>query len=188
MLKNISKFILKAFGWKIIANITPEIKKSVLIVAPHTSNWDFVIRRMVYFALNVNVKFLIKKEFFRFPLDQILKKLGGIPVKRDSANLVVNHIVNILKKNDSLIITITPEGTRKYNAHWKKGFYHIAQSAKVPIVLGYLDYKKKEAGIGHVIYTSGNFDKDFKFIEDFYRDKTAKYPDKFNLTKRENRY
>lgn len=182
MIKSLSKLILRLCSWKITGILSPDIKKFVLIVAPHTSNWDFIIGRLALFVIGIKAKFLIKKELFKFPLGIILKSLGGIPVERRKASGVVNQAVNIFHKYDSLILVITPEGTRNYNNKWKKGFYFIAEQANLPIAVAYLDYLKKQGGIDHFFYPTGNFKKDFKYIEDFYKDKTAKHPRKFNLS------
>jgi 1-acyl-sn-glycerol-3-phosphate acyltransferase len=181
-LKLIAKFILKIWGWKIHGIIPPGVKKCIIIAAPHTSNWDFFIGRFAYFAIGVKVKFLIKKEVFVFPIGPIVKAWGGIAVDRGKRNNIVQQVVSIFNNSESLYFLITPEGTRKYSARWKKGFYLIAEQANIPIALGYADFKKKEAGIGPVIYPSGDYDKDLKIIQDFYRNITAKYPENFSLT------
>lgn len=181
MLYFLSKLILKLNGWKIIGGIPEGVKKCVVIVAPHTSMWDFVWGRLAYWQLGVKVKFLIKKEVFVFPYKWLLLKLGGIPVDRKKSSNLVDVVAQLFKQHDSLFITITPEGTRHYAAHWKKGFYYIALKAKVPIAFGILDYKKKEGGIGMIMNPSGDFDADFKIIQDFYRGRGAKHPENYNL-------
>lgn len=181
-MRKISHLILKLLGWKVYGQIPENIKKCVLVEAPHTSNMDFIIGRLAFFYLGIKAKFLIKKELFIQPLGLILKKLGGIPVDRKKSNNIVDYIATLLKNSEELVVVITPEGTRKYNPNWKKGFYYIALKAKVPIVLAYIDYGKKEGGIGKVIYPSGNFEKDFNEIVEFYINKTARYPKKFNLS------
>lgn len=182
MLKKFSIIILKLFGWKIKGSIPEDIKKLVLIVAPHTSNIDFIIGKIASFYFNRKLQILIKKELFFFPLNIILKSLGAIPVNREKASGIVEQIVNKFNNNDSFILSITPEGTRSYNKNWKKGYYYIAQKADVPIAIGFLDYKKKEVGIEKIISTSGDYKNDFKIIQDIYKTKTAKYPKKFNLS------
>ncbi|MBM3437224.1 MAG: glycerol acyltransferase [Bacteroidetes bacterium] len=180
-MQHISKLILKIFGWRIIGLMPADVKKCVVIVAPHTSYWDFVWGRLAYWAMGVKVKFLIKQEVFVFPFGGLLKRMGGIPVNRRNSANMVEVISRMFKKNQSLYITITPEGTRKKVAHWKKGFYYIALKAGVPIALGILDYRTKEGGIGKIFSPSGNLEQDFKMIEEFYRGRTGKHPEKFNL-------
>jgi len=181
-MSKVSYLILKLLGWKVYGQLPENAKKCVLVEAPHTSNVDFIIGRLAFFQLGIKAKFLIKKELFFPPLGFILKKLGGIPIDRSRSNKVIDYVATLLKNSDELVVVITPEGTRKYNPNWKKGFYFIALKAKVPIVLAYIDYRKKEGGIGKVIYPSGNFERDFAEITEFYIDKTAKYPEKFNLS------
>lgn len=181
-MKYISKFILWLMGWKIKGGITHNEKKAVIVAAPHTSNWDFIIGRLAYFVLGVNVKFLIKKESFFWPIGGIVKAWGGIPVDRGKRSNLVEQMVRYFSDYESLYLIVTPEGTRKRVKQWKRGFYFISRQAGVPMVLGYLDYKRKEGGLGPVIYPSGDYEKDLEKIQNFYRDKTARYPGKFNLT------
>lgn len=182
MLKVISRFILKITGWK--THVEPHLtyQRCVLLMAPHTSNWDFVIGRLALWAIGVNTSFLIKKEAFFFPVSLLLRKMGGIPVDRSQSKKVVWEIAKLLNKSKSLALVITPEGTRSLRREWKKGFYYIASIADVPVVLGYLDYAKKEAGIGGIIYPSDDYGGDLAKIYDFYKDFTARHPEKFNLS------
>lgn len=181
MLRHISLFILNAFGWKFIGTMPAEIKKCVVIVAPHTSYWDFVWGRLAFWAMGVKVKFLIKKEVFVFPFSGLLQRMGGIPVDRKSSSNMVKVISGMFKKQNTLYITITPEGTRKKVMNWKKGFYYIAIQAKVPIAFGILDYRTRECGVGKIFTPSGDWDSDFIKIQDYYRGRTGKHPEKFNL-------
>jgi len=181
MKKLLARFCLRLFGWHIHNVIPVGTKKAVIIAAPHTSNWDFFIGRFAYWAVGVDIQFLIKKEAFKFPYAGLLKMAGGIPVDRSKNNKMVEQITEMLNQSETFFIMITPEGTRKPNPHWKKGFYHIAMAAGVPIAIGYLDYAKKEGGIGKMFYPTGDYDKDIKEIKDFYRDKTARHPERFAL-------
>ncbi len=175
------KTMLRMKGWKMVGEIPEDIKKSVTIAAPHTSIEDFFIGLYYHWYANRKVCFLVKKEFFKPVVGWILKKLGGIPVDRSKATNVVTSVVEQFEKYDELNIVITPEGTRKRTEHWKKGFYYIACKANVPIIVGFMDFSKKVCGTGPIIYPSGDFDTDFKTIEDFYRGMKGKYPEKFNL-------
>jgi len=179
---HIARFIFHIKGWKLYGSIPEGLKKCVIIQAPHTSMTDFFIGWLGSKVLRVKFRFMIKKEAFIFPLAGIIKAMGGIPVDRSKSQGIVKQIVNIFNTSENLYLVITPEGTRKYTAEWKKGFYYIAQAAQVPVLLGYIDYKKKICGVGRQIHISGNFEEDFKIIEDFYRGFNAKYPEKFNLT------
>lgn len=180
-MRGLAKLILRMMGWKIIDTIPRDIKKCVMVIAPHTSNWDFVIGRLAFFQLRLPVKFLIKKELFVFPLGSLIKAMGGIPVDRKKSHNVVMQVADKFNKRDSLFVVITPEGTRSYNPKWKKGFYYIAEMADVPIALGYLDYKKKEGGIGKIFRPSTKIHHDLQHIYAFYKDKKGKHPEKFGL-------
>jgi len=176
------KFILKLMGWKVVINIPPDIKKCVVMMAPHTSNWDFLYGWLGYMSIGVNSKYLIKKEAFVFPLGGILKAIGGLPVDRQASTNIVHQVGEMFKENESLFITITPEGTRSLRHTWKRGFYHIAELAQVPVAFGFLDYKNKVGGIGGMLFPTGNYESDLKKIESFYEDKGARFPEKFNLS------
>lgn len=173
-MRTISILILKLLGWKITSNFPKDIKKCVLIFAHHTSNIDFVIGRLTFFSFGINPKFFIKKELFFFPLGLILKMLGGIPIDRQKKNKVVTNISETFNNSDDFKLLITPEGTRKYVKTWKRGFYHIAIDAKVPIVLTFIDYPTKTGGVGPIIHPSGNYEADFAIIRDFYKEYSGK--------------
>lgn len=181
MWKWIGEKTLKILGWKIVGSVP--VKKCVITVAPHTSIADFILGRLAYCSIDMEVKFLIKKEFFDIPiLKSLLEKMGGLPVDRSRNNNTVTQVAAMFKKYDCLNIVIAPEGTRKLVRNWKKGFYYIAEKAEVPVVLGFLDFKKKELGFGPMFYPTGNYEEDWKFMESFYRGITAKHPEKYNLS------
>ncbi len=182
MKQKIAKFILRVLGWKVIFEVPANTKKFVVLMAPHTSNWDFLLGWVGYMSLGVQSKYLMKKEAFVFPLNIILKAMGALPVDRKASTNVVIQVGDMFQHTDSLVITITPEGTRSLNRNWKRGFYYIAEHAQVPIALGFLDYKNKTGGIGGIFIPTGNYDTDLKQIESFYYDKQARHPEKFNLS------
>ncbi|MBA9077459.1 MULTISPECIES: lysophospholipid acyltransferase family protein [Rufibacter] len=174
--KLLSKIIFKVAGWKLKGNIPPDLKKAVMIAAPHTSNWDFVYSRAAFYLMDIPVRMTIKKEAFFFPIGNLISSMGAIPVDRKKNNNLVSFMVDLFKDHEQMIMMVTPEGTRKYQPRWKKGFYHAAMGAGVPIVLGFLDYAKKEAGIGPIIYPTGDYEADLEKIKAFYRTVTPKYP------------
>lgn len=182
MIKWLAGFILKIFGWKVTAGVPEGIDKAVIIMAPHTSNWDFVIGRLAFASKGIRISLMIKKESFFFPLGPVLRALGGIPVDRRHSQNTVKNISRYFETREKFYLVITPEGTRKRVERWKKGFYFIAEHAQVPILLGYMDYRKKEGGIGPMITPGGDFDKDFAVIRDFYSGMHARHPEKFNLS------
>jgi 1-acyl-sn-glycerol-3-phosphate acyltransferase len=177
----ISKLILKLCGWKVVGPALDE-KKFVCIVAPHTSFWDFVWGFLSYRSLGISANFLIKKEFFVFPIKRLLLKLGGIPVNREQARNMVKYCVDLFDTKDKLALTITPEGTRKYTTKWKKGFYYIAREANVPLYVGFIDYQKKEVGIITKFEITGEFNKDFAEIQNLLRGYKGKYPQNYSLS------
>ncbi len=176
---NFSKFILnKILGWKVV-NVKPDISKSIIVVAPHTSNWDFIIAKLAYSSIGRTANFLMKEEWFFFPFNLIFKGIGGIPVKRGRSAALTDTLAEEFKKRESMQLGITPEGTRKPVKEWKKGFYFIAIKANVPLVLIGLDYKKKEASFLDVFYPTGDYRKDIKEIRAYYKDITPKKPENF---------
>jgi 1-acyl-sn-glycerol-3-phosphate acyltransferase len=181
MLKLFARLMLKLMGWKIKGVIPPGTKKCVIAVAPHTSYWDFVIGRLAYWVMGIKASFLIKKEVFKFPFKRLLLHMGGIPVDRGRSSKMVDQVSERFRKSESLYIVITPEGTRKPVKQWKKGFYYIAYKAGVPIALGYLDYAKKEGGVGKVIIPDGDIEKQMQEIKDFYKGMTPKHPERFRI-------
>lgn len=144
MLSLLARWTLRLLGWKINSVIPPGMNKCIIAVAPHTSFYDFVIGRLAYWKMGIKVKFLIKKESFRFPFKRLLLHMGGIPVDRGRSSKMVDEVVGWFDRSESLYIVITPEGTRKPVKHWKKGFYYIALKAGVPIALGFLDSEAKQ--------------------------------------------
>lgn len=159
----------------------PNVPKQVVIVAPHTSNWDFIIGVLVLFALDLKANWIGKHTIFTPPFNLIMEWLGGIPVNRSLPNDLVNTTRERFELQENMILGIAPEGTRRKVAKWKQGFYRIASGADVPIVCAALDYKNRTIDFGPKITPSGDYDKDFKIIRDYYAGVTAKFPEKFSL-------
>lgn len=178
--------MLRLFHWD-IGPVGEDIPKCVICVAPHTSNWDFIVGKLFYTAIGRNAKFLIKKEWYVFPLNFIFNALGGVPIDRSRKKgdgqtpSTTEQMVNEFNKRDSFQLAITPEGTRKKTQEWKKGFYYIALGAKVPILPAYIDYKKKEAGFMAPFYPTGDAEKDILSIRALYANVVGKHPEKFIL-------
>lgn len=185
-MKWLGKFILHLGGWKLISDFDDRMKNAIIIEAPHTSMWDFVWGRAGLWALGVKCHFLIKKEMFFFPLGAILRSLGAVPVDRGhDKKQFFDEIINRLKTDNNFSLVVTPEGTRKLNKNWKKGYYFIAQQSEKPIFLAWIDYPSKTCGMSkqNMIIPSGNYEKDFTKIQNFYRTIRAKFPENFNLSK-----
>lgn len=158
------------------------MKKMVLLAAPHTSNFDFVYGRFGATILGMKTRYLIKKEAFKGPMGWLVKQAGGIPVDRKKNNHIVDEVAELFAKNDSFYLMVTPEGTRSLVKKWRRGFYAMALKANVPIGCVYLDYRKREVGLGLIVQPSGDYEKDLAIIQNFYRDKAPRHPDRFNLS------
>jgi len=177
----LSIFLLKISKWRVEGSL-PNIPKFVMIAAPHTSNWDFPIMMFIAFKLRGKLYWMGKDTIFRKPFKGVFKWLGGIPIDRSGSNNVVRQMVDKFQDTDRLILTIPPSGTRKRVGKWKSGFYHIASGANVPVVLGFLDFKRKAGGIGPVVTLTGDMEQDMKDIRAFYSNIEGKYPEKTLLT------
>lgn len=175
----ISLFLLKILGWKKEGTLPVE-KKYVMIAAPHTSNWDFLYTILIAFAFKLKIFWMGKNTLFKKPFGPLVKWMGGIPVNRDRSNNLVDETIAWFNKNERLVIVVPPEGTRSKTTYWKTGFYHIAYGAGVPILLGYLDYKRKAGGFGPTFHPTGLIDDDMVIIRDFYSNITGRNPDMFN--------
>lgn len=180
--RSFSIFLFWLFGWKAIGQAPKGVDKAILVVAPHTSNWDFPIGRFYAWIARSPVRFLIKKEMYFWPAGWILDKIGGVPVDRKKSANLVDAIAGLFEDYDQIYIAITPEGTRKLVHDWKKGFYFIAKKADVPILLSFIDYKNKTVGMGEPFKVTGDFDADMKKIKEFYMDKGARHPEMFSLS------
>lgn len=178
-MQKLSQWILRLAGWKIIIT-TKEPQKSIICVAPHTSNWDFIVGKLSYWATNRKASFLIKSSWFVFPFGSMFAAMGGVPVDRSKRTSVTDQMAEEFKKRDKFHLAITPEGTRSLRQKWKMGFYHIALKANVPIELAYIDYKKKEMGIKEIFVPTGDEVADIKHIREYYRDVNARFPEKFH--------
>ncbi|MEX2511624.1 MAG: 1-acyl-sn-glycerol-3-phosphate acyltransferase [Cyclobacteriaceae bacterium] len=180
-MRNLALFVFWITGWKISGEWPKGVKKAVLIAVPHTSNWDLLYARAAFFIMKVPVKFTIKKEVMVGPLGWLIKSLGGIAIDRKRMpgkrkQTYTEAMIQMLNAQDELVIMVTPEGTRKYVPKWKSGFYHIAQGAGVPIVIGFLDYKNKLAGIGPTIQPNGQMEAQIEEMMAFGRTIKGKFP------------
>jgi 1-acyl-sn-glycerol-3-phosphate acyltransferase len=150
-----------------------------LIAAPHTSNWDLPYLLAFATIFGVRVNWMGKHTLFRGPVGWLMRKLGGIPVRRHRSNDLVQQMASVIQAEDRIALVVPAEGTRSYTPHWKSGFYHIARAANVPIVLSYLDYARRRGGFGPELIPSGDIREDMEEIRAFYADKKGRYPDKF---------
>ena len=180
ILRALSVGFLKLAGWRIQGTLPPGAEKSVLIAAPHTSNWDLPYTLMVAFSLRLTVYWMGKEQIFRFPFRGLMMWLGGIPVQREKSNNLVAASVEAIKAaSGPLQLVVPPEGTRSKTRYWKTGFYHIAVGAQVPIVMAYMDYEKKISGLGPVFEPTGNIEVDMAQIKAFYANFKGKNASQF---------
>jgi 1-acyl-sn-glycerol-3-phosphate acyltransferase len=171
--------VLRLFGWKLDV-VLPNQPKMVVIAAPHTSNWDFVFGLAAILALQIRLHWFGKHTIFREPFRGLLIKLGGIPIDRTASVGVVEQTTQQFQQKAQLLIGLAPEGTRSLAPKWKSGFYQIANAAQVPILVAYLDYKRKVIGLGPLIQPSDDYAADLKKIQDFYRSVTPRKPENFS--------
>ena len=188
MLRWLCKTILKLTGWKVDENVPKEIRKCIVIAAPHTSNWDFWYAMAAFKIYRLKIRFTVKKEWMKFPFSLLMKPLGGIGIDRSPKVAGENRLshteamINLFDENPDLVVLFTPEGTRSRVEKWKTGFYHVALGAGLPICIAYCDYKKKIAGIAKVIFPT-NYEKDMREIMQFYQTVTPKFPQNFSVDK-----
>jgi 1-acyl-sn-glycerol-3-phosphate acyltransferase len=172
----LSRLLFRLAGWK-TEGAVHQPPRFVIIAAPHTSNWDAVIMVVAAYIFRIRISWFIKREAFFFPLGTLIRAVGGIPIDRDARRNVVAQAVEQFTQNERLILAVPPEGTRGKSEGWKTGFYHIAHGAGVPIVLGYLDYRRKVAGLGPAFVPTGDIEADFHVFDQFYAAVTPKFPE-----------
>lgn len=165
--------LLGLAGWRAVGRM-PDEPKLLALGAPHTSNWDFVIMLPFALAIGAKITWMGKDSLFRWPFGPVMRALGGFPVQRGARLNAVEQAVERFRQSDRLILVMSPEGTRRRTAHWKSGFYHIARGANVPVVLGFLDYPNRTAGIGPTVHLTGDVEADMGTIAAFYADKRGR--------------
>lgn len=172
--------LYRRLGWKKeVTRTLPD--KCIICLAPHTSNWDFLLGQLYAGAEGLRINFLMKSDWFVWPLGTFFKKLGGIPVHRNRHTSLTDSLAETATKEKTFRLCVTPEGTRSANADWKKGFYYIALKAGIPILLYGVDYEKRQIECSKSIVPSGNIDSDMAEIKGYFRPFKGKYPEKFAL-------
>jgi len=178
--RKISKCILKLMKWGVNINVDiPLPDKCVICIAPHTSNWDFILCQLALKASGLHSGFLMKETWFFFPLGNIFRAMGGIAVPRKKGASLTQSIIEAGNHSDKFVIAITPEGTRSYNEHWRKGFLHIAYGMNIPILLCYLDFKNRIIALDKEFKYTGIIETDLMQVKKYYKNIPAKYPEKF---------
>lgn len=179
-LRALSLACLNLMGWQVLGALPPNTPKCVLIAAPHTSGWDLPYTLMVAFALRLNIYWMGKQSLFRGPFGPVMRWLGGIAVNREtSGNLVAASAAAIVAADGPLQLVVSPEGTRGKARHWRTGFYFIALQAKVPIILAYMDYRRKVSGLGPEFTPTGDIEADMVVIKHFYAGMQGRRADGF---------
>jgi 1-acyl-sn-glycerol-3-phosphate acyltransferase len=164
-------------GWTAVGEV-PEPRRFIIIAAPHTSNWDFVNFLGLTVDLGIRAHFMGKLSLFKWPIGGFMRQMGGIPVDRSGGLNYVEEMAAEFARRAEFMLTVAPQGTRGKTKKWRTGFYHIAMAAKVPLVVGMMDYGRKTGGLGPLIWPTGDFRADMEKILAVYRDCTPKYPDR----------
>ncbi|MCR4993937.1 MAG: 1-acyl-sn-glycerol-3-phosphate acyltransferase [Bacteroidales bacterium] len=159
----------------------PLPEKYIIALAPHTSNWDFVMGQLFSKAEGFRCQFLMKKEWFRGPLGRYFRRAGGIPVERNRHTSMTDQLAALAMQSDTFALCITPEGTRKRTSEWKHGFYYIALKANLPILLFGLDYSRKRIVFGKTIIPNGDIEQQMAEIKAYFKDFKGKYPENFTI-------
>lgn len=179
MIQKLCRFLLfKAMGWKAVVNV-PMGDKYIIALAPHTSNFDFILGLLYSRAMGFRSDFLMKKEWFFWPLGILMRKLGGIPVYRSRKMSMTDHLAETARQRDTFHLCITPEGTRSRTEEWKKGFYYIALKAGLPILLYGVDYPSKTIRCTKSILPDGDFDRQMTEIKTYFKDFSGRHPKRF---------
>lgn len=178
MFKGLCRLIFRKMGWQVEMTV-PYRDKCIICVAPHTSNWDFIIAELYYHSIGRTAGFLMKKEWFFWPMGVLFRSMGGIPVERSRHVSLTDRVAEAAIKAERFELAVTPEGTRSLATKWKRGFYFIALKAGLPIQLYAIDYKNKRIVCTQELVPSGDVEADMRLIMDYYRPYEGKYPGKF---------
>lgn len=178
MIRRLSAWLLRMAGWTVRVGV-PDYPKTVICVAPHTSNWDFILGELAIRSVGRSAGFLMKKSWFFWPLGPMFRAIGGVAVAHDPARSLTRQLIDRFNASGRLAIAITPEGTRSLTARWHTGFLHVALEANVPICLAAIDFPTKTIVMERTFHPTGNVSADLRAIKDYYKPFTGLYPDKF---------
>jgi len=181
MLASFARAVLRVFGWR-VEFVEPPAPRGIIIVYPHTSNWDFVVGLLAKWAIGIPLRFVGKESLFRgftgATLGRLMRLWGGRPVDRHQASGAVEQLAALMRSEPWFWLALSPEGTRKYRDHLRSGFYHLALAMQVPVGLAFIDYGRKEVGVRDYVRMSGNVDADLRMLRSYYADKRGLYPEK----------
>jgi 1-acyl-sn-glycerol-3-phosphate acyltransferase len=186
LLQKVARASLRWSGWRLVGD-APDVKRCVIIFAPHTSNWDFPLLIGALFAFGRPVAYLAKDALFRFPIAGLLRWTGAVPVERTERHSLVRTLTQAFREREELWLAMSPEGTRARTDHWKSGFYHVAREAGVPLLLAFIDAPNKECGLGDLLVLSGDMDADMARLRAFYSSKTGIRPERASDIRFESR-
>lgn len=172
----LAKALLALLGWRVVS-APPIAAKGVVIIYPHTSNWDFLIGVLARAVLQLPMHWIGKDTLFRWPFGGIMRALGGTPVDRSKPHGLVNDLRKELERHQQYYVVITPEGTRKRTDHWKSGFYHLATDLRIPVGLAFIDYSRREVGIATWLELAGDSIADLARIRNVYRERRGRHPE-----------
>jgi len=175
MRSRFAALVLRAARWTAVGTVP---RTGVLVGAPHTSNWDFVIMLLIMWRGGVTPRVLVKKELFRGPLGWLLHRLGGLSLDRGNPGAVVRELVREARSGEPFLLILAAEGTREKGEYWKSGFWRIARSASLPIVLAFIDGPTRTAGFGPTITATPDVVADMDKVREFYRDKRGIHPER----------
>ena len=178
MKKTLAGWFLRLLGWR-LEGARPDLRQYVLIAAPHTSNWDFPLMLLFAAAFDIKVTWMAKHTLFPPPVGWVMKALGGMPIKRDRNENVVDAMVKAFEQSRDLVLVVPTEGTRALAEYWKSGFYHIARQANVPVVPSFLDFGQRRGGFGPPLSLTGIPLEDMEYFRNFYRGMKGKFPQQF---------
>lgn len=174
--RTLARVLLRLSGFRLVG-VPPQLPQLVVVFAPHTSNWDFVIMVLVKFAYGARVSYLAKHTLFESPFGWLFRALGGIAVKRDRAHNMVEQVAEWFAKSEQLWLALAPEGTRAKTDHWKTGFYRIALRVRVPLLLTFIDTSRRECGICGLLELTGNPEIDLEALRNHYGAKRGIRPE-----------
>jgi len=168
--------LLALFGWRVLS-IPPPMQKGVVIIYPHTSNWDFILGILTRSVLGLRMHWVGKHTLFKWPFESIMRALGGVPVDRSQTRGLVEQLKKEFDRYQQFFLTITPEGTRSYSKYWKSGFYHIALGLKLPLGLATFNYEKREVHLTEWLMLTGDVERDLDTIRNVYRNCRGRHPE-----------
>jgi 1-acyl-sn-glycerol-3-phosphate acyltransferase len=172
--RNLARGLLRATRWKLVGSVPP---KGILVGAPHTSNWDFIVMLLIAWSSDVQPQVLVKKSFFKGPMGPLLRALGGIPLDRANPGSTIRDLLDEAGEHDSFLLCIAAEGTRSKGEYWKPGFLRIAAQTGLPVSLGFVDGPTRSLGMGPTFVPSGDVSADMDIVREFYADKHGIRPE-----------